>query len=271
MRSLLVLASVIASTFLVTPVNAAPALSTATISATAKSPNVPLSIRAAATANSAKLGAFNNGARFTVECQVKGQWVTGSVRNTDRWNRLSAGKYVSDAYVVRDPNPPMCATTPPTETSSPNKFIDSAIAPARRSRTTHGVPVSVTIAQAILESSWGGSQLARKEHNLFGIKCFGRPGPIAVRCAKYKTSECKDNKCVPTFAQFRSYATEADSYLDHGGFLRANSRYKSAFAFTNKPDEFIRAIARAGYATDPHYPDEVIALMKQYNLYKYDV
>ena len=70
-------------------------------------------------------------------------------------------------------------------------------------------------------------------------------------------------------ARFRSYASMADSFRDHANFLKVNSRYAPAFAHTDEPDAFARAIAKAGYATDPSYADKLIALMRQYKLYGY--
>ena len=62
----------------------------------------------------------------------------------------------------------------------------------------------------------------------------------------------------------------ADSFRDHGHFLRHNSRYAAAFRYSGDADEFLRQIWRAGYATDPKYVDKVIGLMRQYDLYRYD-
>ena len=70
---------------------------------------------------------------------------------------------------------------------------------------------------------------------------------------------------------FRTYATAAASYRDHGRFLRENSRYRSAFSYTRSPDEFLRQVWQAGYATDPRYVSKVIGRMKSYDLYRYDI
>ena len=124
----------------------------------------------------------------------------------------------------------------------------------------------------MLESGWGESALSRDDHNFFGIKCFFHwGGPIATGCKAYKTFECDaKGKCWPETAEFRTYASLADPVRDHGRFLRVNDRYAGAFTFSGDGDAFAREIARAGYATNPKYADKIIALMRQYDLYRLD-
>ncbi|MBV8695166.1 MAG: glucosaminidase domain-containing protein, partial [Ktedonobacteraceae bacterium] len=71
-------------------------------------------------------------------------------------------------------------------------------------------------------------------------------------------------------ALFRKYRNMADSFRDHGHFLRDNPRYASAFQHTHDPNEFARQIQHDGYATDPQYASKLIHLMQTYNLYQYD-
>jgi flagellar protein FlgJ len=133
------------------------------------------------------------------------------------------------------------------------------------------VPASVTIAQAIMESGWARRALSATDRNYFGIKCFGDPGPIATGCHAYRTWECDSKgRCFTTTASFRAYATAADSYVDHGRFLRTNSRYAGAFRYNRNADEFARRIWKAGYATDPRYVAKLTGLMRQYHLYRFD-
>lgn len=150
--------------------------------------------------------------------------------------------------------------------STQSDFVGRAGPAAQRGELDYGVPASVTVAQAIIESAWGQ---AAPNNNHFGIKCgSGGPGPIANGCADLPTVECCPNHTV--IASFRTYATMEDSFRDHGLFLRTNSRYNPAFAYTNNPDQFIREVAKAGYATDPDYANKIISLMSQYNLYQYN-
>jgi len=111
------------------------------------------------------------------------------------------------------------------------------------------------------------------DSNYFGIKCQnGNYGSLAKGCHVYNTSECdKTGKCFPTTATFRIYATMANSFRDHGNFLRVNSRYKPAFSYTKDANKFIWQVWKAGYATDPNYYVKITTLMASYNLYQYDI
>ena len=140
---------------------------------------------------------------------------------------------------------------------------------AQSSQRTYGVPSSVTIAQAILESDWGRSRLATEAKNLFGIKAFGRPGTAGIYTAL--TWEVYDGRNVTVAAAFRAYNTLEDSIEDYGNRFHDNSRYWPALAVKDDPRAFARAIHAAGYATDPAYAPKLIALMDRFNLYRYDV
>ena len=132
----------------------------------------------------------------------------------------------------------------------------------------YGVPASVTIAQAILESGWGGSELATRANNYFGIKCAAVASPHQIGCIDKATWEHLNGNDVTMTASFSRYASMRDSFLDHGLFL-TKPRYAAAFKAAT-PDEFARRIWQAGYATDPQYPAKLVRLMDQYELRQYD-
>jgi flagellum-specific peptidoglycan hydrolase FlgJ len=169
------------------------------------------------------------------------------------------------------PAPPAAVLPEPNGTMSSAEFIAASVPGAQRSRREHGVPASVTIAQAILESGWGRSALASVDRNFFGMKCFGQ-GPFAVGCSSRSTSECTAaGQCFPATASFRVYASAADSFRDHAATLAGKARYAGAFVHRDDPDRFVAEIARSGYATDPQYTAKVTGVMAKYNLYQYDV
>ncbi len=149
----------------------------------------------------------------------------------------------------------------------------SANAPlAQRETAMYGVPTSVALAQSILESGWGGSTLATQANAYFGIKCSAATSPYPTGCYAITTTEFNpDGTTYQVVAGFRSYSSVANSFLDHGYFLSHSSRYAAAFAYEQNPDQFIREVAKAGYATDPNYPNSVIAIMVKYNLYAFDL
>lgn len=154
----------------------------------------------------------------------------------------------------------------------PREFISWVVPMAQRGERDFGVPTSVAIAQAILESGWGGSRLTREANSFFGIKCHKRTSPYQNGCYEIETREydAAGNPRVEV-ARFRSYATPADSFLDHGHFLRNNSRYRAAFDHQTNPERFIHEVHKAGYATDPGYASLVIQIMHQYDLKQYDL
>lgn len=144
--------------------------------------------------------------------------------------------------------------TPGVDLSTPAGFI-AAIAPAAQACAKRtGVPASVTVAQAALESSWGRRAPGM---NLFGIKADALwHGPITSQV----THEVVNGETVTITARFRAYDTWQGSIDDHAAFLTGNPRYRPAFEFKDGPN-FARAIAKAGYATDPLYADKLIAIM----------
>lgn len=123
-----------------------------------------------------------------------------------------------------------------------------------------GVPASITLAQGLLESGYGRSELALKSNNHFGIKCHNgwKGGRV------YHDDDAK-GEC------FRKYDRPEDSFKDHSDFLRYRDRYK--FLFDYKVTDYkswANGLKKAGYATDPAYPRKLIKLIEDYRLYEYD-
>ena len=124
----------------------------------------------------------------------------------------------------------------------------------------HGIPASISLAQGILESGAGTSELTRRANNHFGIKCHKEWTGKSVRYDDDARDEC-----------FRSYPDAAQSWADHSAFLTSRSRY--AELFTLKRDDYegwARGLKKAGYATNPRYADLLIKLIRDYELHQYD-
>ncbi|MEM7161410.1 MAG: glucosaminidase domain-containing protein [Bacteroidota bacterium] len=122
----------------------------------------------------------------------------------------------------------------------------------------YGIPASITLAQGILESGDGNSMLAKEANNHFGIKCHGWKGKKV-----FKDDDAKD-EC------FRKYKSAADSYADHSEFLQ-KQRY--AFLFDLKVTDYkgwAKGLKKAGYATNPKYPQLLIGIIEKNDLHKYD-
>jgi flagellum-specific peptidoglycan hydrolase FlgJ len=148
------------------------------------------------------------------------------------------------------------------------QFIASIGEAAVESREKTGIPASVTIAQAILESYWGSSRLAREANNYFGIKAQTRSGPAGN--VWLDVWEVIGGRNVVQTQPFRVYHTIAESFVDHGRFILENGRYASALAVKDDARKFARELNRDGYATDPGYAGKLIGLMDRYNLYRFD-
>ena len=134
-------------------------------------------------------------------------------------------------------------------------YKDIAIEQMRKYR----IPASITLAQGLLESGAGKSELARKSNNHFGIKCHEWDGKRTYHDDDEK-GEC-----------FRVYRNVKDSYEDHSIFLATGSRYAFLFKFSETDYEnWARGLKRAGYATSPTYADKLIEIIERYNLNRFD-
>ncbi|MHA6513711.1 cell wall-binding repeat-containing protein [Tessaracoccus sp. Z1128] len=151
-------------------------------------------------------------------------------------------------------------------------FVAKTSAWAQEEERAYGVPASVAMAQAILESGWGESSLTKNAKNWFGIKCSSTLSPHQNGCYSVSTTEYDSSgNAYTTTAQFRKYDTDQNSFIDHGYFLSRLTRYAKAFNYTNNPDRFIVEVHLGGYATDPQYANKIINLMVKYDLYQYNV
>lgn len=123
-----------------------------------------------------------------------------------------------------------------------------------------GIPASIKMAQACLESDDGNSRLANISNNHFGIKCKSDWNGQYVLFDDDEKNEC-----------FRKYSTVEESYTDHTNFLLNNSRY--AFLFSFSPTDYkswAKGLKTAGYATDRHYPERLVKIIEEYELYRLD-
>ncbi|WP_017260301.1 glucosaminidase domain-containing protein [Pedobacter arcticus] len=142
-----------------------------------------------------------------------------------------------------------------TVTSYIQRFKGIAITEMNR----YGIPASITMAQAILESGTGKSDLAKYANNHFGIKCTSDWKGKGY----YKDDDKKDD-C------FRVYKNPEESFRDHSEFLK---RKRYAFLFELDKDDYVgwaKGLKQAGYATNPKYPDLLISLVERYDLHQFD-
>lgn len=147
-------------------------------------------------------------------------------------------------------------------------FIKKVGAFASADMKKSGVLASLTVAQAILESAWGKSELATGGNALFGIKAT-KSWKGKVYCKD--TKECYDgvNLVGVKNAAFRAYDSWEESVEDHSTFLKANKRYKEVIGETDYK-KACEAIKAAGYATDPDYVEKLVKLIEDYGLTEFD-
>lgn len=136
-----------------------------------------------------------------------------------------------------------------------NIYRDIAIREMKRT----GVPASITLAQGMIESNYGKSELTLRANNHFGIKCHNWNGPVVYH------DDDRRNEC------FRKYNDPDESFRDHSEFLRTGSRY--SFLFDLPADDYkawARGLKKAGYATNPDYANMLIRKIEEENLAVYD-
>lgn len=145
-------------------------------------------------------------------------------------------------------------------------FKNSAIMEMERG----GVPASIILAQGILESGAGSSDLAQSANNHFGIKCSSNWNGSTY----YKKDDDRDASGNLKESCFRKYKDVSESFHDHAEFLRDPKKYnRYGFLFNLSKTDYkgwARGLQSAGYATNPTYSDQLVNLIERYELYKYD-
>lgn len=139
------------------------------------------------------------------------------------------------------------------------KYIKTYSALAIEQQKKYKIPASITLAQGLLESGAGQSDLARRSNNHFGIKCHSdwRGGRV------YHDDDLR-GEC------FRKYKRVEDSYEDHSKFLK-RSRYDRLFQLKITDYKgWARGLQKCGYATDRAYANKLIKVIEDYELYRYD-
>jgi flagellar protein FlgJ len=153
--------------------------------------------------------------------------------------------------------------------ASQDAFVATMLPLAKDAAARIGVDPTVLVAQAALETGWGKSIMRSQDgsnsHNLFGIKAQGGwQGPEA----RAITSEFRDGQMVKETADFRSYDSYADSFHDLVTVLQSNNRYQGVLKSADNPEQFVKELQKAGYATDPDYASKISQIAKQMKSYQ---
>ncbi|MGZ4034160.1 MAG: glucosaminidase domain-containing protein [Bacteroidia bacterium] len=143
---------------------------------------------------------------------------------------------------------------------TPNQYIDNFKDEAIKEMLMFNIPASITLAQGMLESGNGNSDLAVYANNHFGIKCHSEWNGATFT----KDDDAKD-EC------FRKYPSVLDSYTDHSNFLKSRDRYAVLFELKRTDYKgWAKGLKEVGYATDPKYTQRLLELIDTYKLYQYD-
>ena len=146
------------------------------------------------------------------------------------------------------------------DVSPQQKYIERYSGIAVDEMYRSGIPASITLAQGLLESRYGLSELAAKGNNHFGIKCHNDWKGKSMKVDDDRKGEC-----------FRVYGSALQSFQDHSDFLRYRDRYKSLFELDITDYKgWAYGLSKAGYATDPAYPQKLIRLIEEYGLQRFD-
>lgn len=192
-----------------------------------------------------------------VSCKSKKKATTKTRTSTHKVDRNQIPKGTPKKSEVKGTAKP---TEIPQVTSDPiANYIATYKQYAMDDMLQYGIPASIKLAQGILESGSGRGSLSIRANNHFGIKCHDWTGE-SVRHDDDELQEC-----------FRKYSHVKYSYRDHSLFLTQRSRYKNLFSL--KKDDYKAwaiGLRKAGYATDPKYPQKLIDLIERYQLYRYD-
>ncbi len=151
-----------------------------------------------------------------------------------------------------------------------SSFFERFASLAQEEMKNNGIPASIKLGQAALESNFGRSELAVNANNYFGIKCRGEKD-CTSKVYQYKDDDYDSNgKLIPS--TFMAFNTPNESFRMHTHFLKTNmKRYGKLFDLGPKDYKaWARGLSECGYATDPKYADKLIATIEKHNLQQYD-
>jgi len=173
-------------------------------------------------------------------------------RNSEKESNLSQSLSVSNPYA------PLAADD--LQDRRAKKFIRSHANLARAEMKEFGVPASIKMAQALIESRAGTSRLAKNNNNFFGMKCFSK------NCKKGHCSNATDDHHKDFF---RIYESPLSSWRAHSRLI-SNGRYAHLKEFGKDYKKWAVGLKKAGYATDKRYHQKLINTIEKYQLYRLD-
>ena len=160
-----------------------------------------------------------------------------------------------------------CAWGPMADDDLAYAYIEKYSPVAISEMMAHDIPASIKLGQALIESKYGTSVLARASQNHFGLKCKDYWSGKRY----YHIDDDLDNEGHLRESCFRSYDCVAASYQDHSFFLKRSPVYKSLFMLDRKDyKSWAAGLKKCGYATDPYYAQKLIRIIERYQLTRFD-
>ncbi len=202
-----------------------------------------------------------------VSCNAKKTIIQTSIKENNKANSVSksATKTTANRSVIqsnRNANSQILEATSRVNVTNEIilKYIDTYKDVAQYNMKKYGIPASIILGQAILESGSGTGNLCVQANNHFGIKCHNDWIGESIKYDDDAKDEC-----------FRKYDKGADSFRDHSLFLTTRSRYAELFQLkATDYQSWANGLKNAGYATDVQYPKKLIGIIERFKLYQYD-
>lgn len=148
------------------------------------------------------------------------------------------------------------------------QWLKSLVSGAQATQYYYGVPASVTLAQCILESGWGTTELAKDCNNFFGIKAEHLDEPSTYQ--DFLTSEYVHGSKIMVHSDFEKYPDVESSFRDHARLLAQAVRYAPAMSKRHDIPGFCQALQDCGYSTSPTYASSLMKIINQFDLTQYD-
>jgi len=182
-----------------------------------------------------------------------------SLFTDDQYSNNEYAKATTFSALESNPYAPVSANTLQEKKALAfiNKYKEMAITEMKK----FGIPASIKMAQALIESRAGQSRLALNNNNYFGMKCF--------------SSKCKKGHCTNATDDhhkdfFRKYQNVQESWRAHSSLI-SQGRYASLSQFGNDYKKWATGLKKAGYATDKNYAKKLINTIEKYKLYQLDL
>ena len=203
---------------------------------------------------------FNKDFQFTINMRAPSAFLPADEEDNNRKDLSQMGIAQAVAHHERIRNPFADAQADDAKTKKEKAYIRRFKKTAKEEMNKFGIPASIKMAQGLLESGAGQSGLSKRNNNHFGIKCFSK------KCGKGHRSNHSDDHHKDFFVKYKS---SWESWRAHSKLLNTK-HYKSLKEYETDYEAWAYGLKKLGYATDPRYPEKLLAKINKYHLYLLD-